>query len=212
MHSIKIGYDDERPAPINAYPQQQRRPALQPWTPQYHSHEPLIPAHDPPYNHPWGAWKWLIVLQGLAIVGLAVGLILVATSHNSEHATAMRSDGIRFVQAPVGGYLEPSRLPPPPDRTQRKSYSFTVAGVYARYPSDGTGIDKLDVDRSKEATCCCKYRIMGKTMREAHTCAKLGDTDNHLLQFKLQEDDQGSHLLLNANKELLDAQCTLTWL
>jgi hypothetical protein len=211
MHSIKIGYDDERPAPINHYqPAVPRRPALQPWTPQYHSHEPLIPADNPPYAHSWGAWKWLIVLQGLAILGLAVGLILVATSHNQDHAT--RSDGLRLVQAPIGGYLEPSRLPPPNDRAQRKSYSFTVTGVYARYPADGTGIEKLDAERAEDALCCCKYRIMSKTMREAHTCAKLGDKDNHLIQFNLKQDEKGSHLLLTAGSDLLDAQCTLTWI
>ena len=216
MQTVKIGYDydEERPAPINAYPQQHRRPALQPWVPQYEASdfrqpEPLIP-NDPPYNNAWGAWKWLIVLQGLAIVGLAVGLILVATTHNDQHA--VRDSGIRFVQAPVGGYLEPSKLPAPDDKTQRKSYSFTVTGVYARYPTEGGGIDKLDADRADDATCCCKYRIMGKSVREAHTCAKLSDGDNHLLNFKLQQDEGGSHLLLSAGKDLLDAQCTLTWL
>ena len=221
IHTVRLGYDDDRPVPavIPRPIQPMRRQPMSSWAPHYSadmapSQEPLIP-HMPPHVHspPWGAWRWLILLQGLAIIGLAVGLILVASSHSDPAPIATRDTGVHLVRSvPVGGYLEPSKLPPPSERTQRKSYSFTITGVYARYPTEGGGINKLDVGAAKEAQCCCKYRIMGKTMREAHTCTKVGDSDNRLLHFKLQRDDEGGHLLVNAGKDLLEAQCTLSWI
>lgn len=211
---VRLDYDHNMPPGgiVRATP-------LGAWTPryngmgsnaaQYFDEEPLVPAQRPQRDSGggrWDRWKWMVFVQWLAIIGLAVGLILVATTHNHAPTPA---PVVRSV--PVDGHFEPSRVAP------AKSYKFNIAGVYSRYPAEGGHVKDLVAKDVHKAQCCCMYKMTGKTVRETDTCTDLGSTRNPLLHFQIKESDgrtldaNGSYLIVDAGKELLGARCTLTW-
>ena len=148
----------------------------------------------------------MIIIQGLAIAGLAIGLIIVSAAHNDHtEMPHIRSEvRTRKLPAPV------AELPPPAATTT--TYKFTLSGVFAQYPSEGGPVPDLGVDDAKNAQCCCKYKVTSKTKHEVEVCAHDTSTE---LEFYLKPSKTGTgshhHLVVSGSREMIGAACTLTW-
>ena len=214
LNTIRLDYGAPTPSTTSPVTDQY-------WAPQYngmggspaqYTEEPLIPPHPHVPDERWGVWKWVIVVQGICLIGLAVALLVVVVTHSHDSYAPMPTTAPAIRSVPVGGLIEPSKVAP------ARSFRFSVSGVFARYPTSGGFIKGLDAKRIQKAQCCCMYKITSKTVRETETCADLGSSRNPLLSFKIDSGDgrsldaNGSFLVVTAGKELLDGRCTLTWL
>lgn len=222
MHSrvVRVNFDEGDP--------EAQDPSFHSQTPAFHSaprnhrhhhhhlhsqRDDLVPYHEG-ISASWNWWQWMVVLQGIAILGLALGLILVATNrrHSGHYYLPPPPASMGAIRSvPVGGELEPSKVARALGPAQ--NYAFKLTGVFSRYPTGGGYIPSLDAASVQKSQCCCTYRKVGKTVRESRTCATLGGSDaaNPLLKLELAHDDHGSYAIVTATQELLDAQCTMSW-
>ena len=179
--------------------------------------DPLIPADRDTAFHrssssPGMYWKYLIIAQGLAIIGLAVGLILISLAHDGHTHARDAPSTERTRKLPTiarNGIISAELMPPPPPAV----YKFKMTAVFAQYPQDGATIPGLGVDGAQTARCCCTYKVMAKSYREVRVCTDSGDGANPDLEFYLKPDKNamGSHLIVTGSRDMLGAQCALTW-
>lgn len=162
-------------------------------------------------SHGWTCnWQWNAIFTAInfiAVVVLGIFFIIHATSNHQFRTGTLGNvspgQTLNVVSSSV-------KLPPTLNQVHTRSYKFQLNSIYARYPADGGTIPELQDHDHKTAKFCCDKKI-ASTLRTTtnRVCASTGK----VLEYTVETPEAGSdgYVLVTANKDLIGAQCTLTW-